>query len=113
MSFAEQNHNNILSQVQAQINYLRYLLKILNKLNDYVKTKDAKIMDLKNNLLSLAYEKMAEIKDLRHIKGASCKEKEIFLKSKHFSGVESALAKYSERCRAESNKFELKMVLNN
>lgn len=58
MSFVDNNHNNILSQVQAQINYLRYLLKILNKLNDYVKTKDSKIIDLKNSLLSLAYEKM-------------------------------------------------------
>jgi hypothetical protein len=54
-SINDESTNSILTQVQGQINYFRYLLRILKKLNDYLRTKDSKIIELKHNLLSLIY----------------------------------------------------------
>jgi hypothetical protein len=63
--------DNIVTQVQAQINYFRFLFKILKKLNNCVKTKDAHIIELKHNLLFYISLKMEEVKELKFVKGTT------------------------------------------
>ena len=60
-------------QLQTQINYFRYLFKLIKKINEYLKTTDAKILQLKNHLATLVFEKMTEVKELRYVQISAAK----------------------------------------
>lgn len=92
--------------MQAQVNYARYLLRVLRKLNDGLRTKDARVVELKQGLLYFLYAKLAEIKDLRFAK-ASPQQKQAFTASPHYSSMLALLGKYRERARQEGSKLGL------
>jgi hypothetical protein len=50
---------DILLQVQAQINYFRFVFKLFKKLKDILKTSDERIAEFKSSLLNLINNKMA------------------------------------------------------
>jgi hypothetical protein len=92
------------------VNYARYLLRVVRKLNDGLRTKDARVVELKQGLLYFLYAKLAEIKDLLFAK-ASAQQKQAFTASPHYSSMLALLGKYHERAREEGSKLGLGMAM--
>lgn len=66
-----EHFESLISQVQAQVDYSRFLLRVLRKLNDHLRTKDTRVLELKQGLLYFLYLKLTEIKDLRFAKASA------------------------------------------
>lgn len=86
------------------------MLRILRKLNDGLRTKDARVIELKQSLLYFLYVKLAEIKDLRFAK-TSPQQKQAFTTSPHYSSMLALLGKYRERARQEGSKVGIGMAV--
>lgn len=88
---------DILLQVQAQINYFRFVFKLFKKLKDILKTSDERIAEFKSSLLNLINNKMAEVKCLKFVHGATKSQIKEFVVTSEYSNLLNVLKKYKER----------------
>jgi hypothetical protein len=97
----------IMLQVQSQVNFFRFLFKLLRKIHESLKTADSHISSLKGALLAHILSCLHQIGELKFIRGLKPTQLVTFKLTKSYNNIEKVLNSYKDRYVRETDKWGL------
>lgn len=70
-----------------------------------MRTKDPRVIELRQSLLYFLTAKIQELKELRFLKASSA-QKELYMSSPHFASLQTVISKYAEKAKEEGQKLD-------